>query len=358
MNRDVSAPRVMLIAAHSWYSGMGSIFERAFSQIGCVTKVRSLSSQIAWSSWKSRITGAISNRSKLGNRFLYWNFKNRLLNEIRNWKPDLLITTCGSSLPPQLIEECKSICDSLFFQLLVDHPMYLYRQHFVSYLLENVPRFDCNFTFVRSAVPGLYQIGAQRAEHLHFAHDPRIHKPTKLSEEDHEIYQGNVAYIGNWGPFKETWAAHLAPCGLKVWGKNWDHGDWNSPAKKCWQKPGREELGLGEDMAKVCAATKVIFNLIMVENECAHSLKTFEIPACGGFMLTNRTDEQLEILEEDRHAAYYSTKEELLDKLDFYLKHDEARKKIAHAGRERVLGETYEARSRKILGVYTDMMGA
>ena len=41
-------------------------------------------------------------------------------------------------------------------------------------------------------------------------------------------------------------------------------------------------------------------------------MKTFEIPACGGFMLTNRTDEQLEFFAEDEGAAYYSTAAELL----------------------------------------------
>ena len=358
MERASSKDRILVIATHKRNAGWGKFYENSFTRLGHEVKLLShgMDEQIkANASLDQRIKAAIFTRSKKGHEIIFKKIHERMIQEVRALKPNLLISTCGPILPPRFVEECKSICGALFFQLLPDHPMYLYGQKFISFFLDNLPCYDCTFTFIRSSIPGLYQLGAPRVEYLQFAHDQYIHRPVELSPAEFDIFKNDIAYIGNWGPFKEAWATHLAPCGLKIWGENWDHGDWGSPSKKCWQKPGREELGLGGDMAKVCAATKVIFNLIMVENECAHSLKTFEIPACGGFMLTNRTDEQLEILEEDRHAAYYSTKEELLDKLDFYLKHDETRKKISRAGRERVKGETYDKRAEKIMKIYKEM---
>jgi len=78
------------------------------------------------------------------------------------------------------------------------------------------------------------------------------------------------------------------------------------------------------------------------------------VPACAGFTLATRTEEQNEFFEEGKEAEYFSTPEELKQKIDFYLKNDDLRKKIAEAGYKKLLSANYSYtdRAKRILEVF------
>ena len=49
-------------------------------------------------------------------------------------------------------------------------------------------------------------------------------------------------------------------------------------------------------------------------------MRTFEIPASKGFMLHEKSEEVMDFFEEGKEAEYFSSPEEVLDKLKFYLR--------------------------------------
>lgn len=77
--------------------------------------------------------------------------------------------------------------------------------------------------------------------------------------------------------------------------------------------------------------------------------RNFEIPGCGGFQLTGSADNLEQYYEDGREVAIFHDDDELIDKIRYYLAHEEERSAIAQAGYERTLREhTYVHRFREI----------
>ena len=80
-------------------------------------------------------------------------------------------------------------------------------------------------------------------------------------------------------------------------------------------------------------------------------MRSFEGPACGAFMLNERTEQHVALLAEDREAAYFESPEELVEKTRYYLNSDVEREQIREAGWKKTTtgGNTYCDRLMQIL---------
>ena len=68
-------------------------------------------------------------------------------------------------------------------------------------------------------------------------------------------------------------------------------------------------------------------------------------------MLAERTDEHLRLFKEGQEADFFSSKEELIKKVKFYLNNDNEIKRISTAGRMRCINSKYsnDERLKKII---------
>ncbi len=77
--------------------------------------------------------------------------------------------------------------------------------------------------------------------------------------------------------------------------------------------------------------------------------RNFEVPACGGFLMTGDADNLRDYYADGREIVIFSDQADLLDKCRYYLAHEAERKAIARAGYERTIAEhTYEKRFQEI----------
>ncbi len=73
--------------------------------------------------------------------------------------------------------------------------------------------------------------------------------------------------------------------------------------------------------------------------------RNFEVPGCGGFLLTERVPHLEDYFELGREVAIYEQPEELADRVRHWLEHDAERQAVAEAGYRRVMAEhTYDHR--------------
>lgn len=111
--------------------------------------------------------------------------------------------------------------------------------------------------------------------------------------------------------------------------------------------PAFPDKNMFEHAAEKFAQSRIIFNISIKDDV---NMRIFEAMATGSFMLTNRFPELEQLFTDGEHCGMYSSYEEMLDKVQYYLDHEDEREKIASQGCKEVLGKhTYRARLEKVL---------
>jgi spore maturation protein CgeB len=79
-------------------------------------------------------------------------------------------------------------------------------------------------------------------------------------------------------------------------------------------------------------------------------LRAFDIMGCGGFLISDFQQDFAEYFVADEDYVFYTTQDDLMSKIDYYLEHEEIRERIARNGYEKVkAAHTYDHRVSQIL---------
>lgn len=106
-----------------------------------------------------------------------------------------------------------------------------------------------------------------------------------------------------------------------------------------------KELAYYNELPDFYLASDVNFNCTSKQMKGACNQRVFDVPCCGAFLLTDHRDQIEELFEPEKEVVFYRNMDEIPELMDRYLNDAEARKKVAEAGRQRVLAEhTYDHR--------------
>ena len=180
----------------------------------------------------------------------------------------------------------------------------------------------------------------------------------------------DVTFIGLPHGNRREWITNIINSGIKLkyWGYRWKEiptniffkGFWFFPKripylKKLYQKTInhiKNSTRISQkDMIKVYNQTKINLNLSLSSNKKTIEIKgrNFEIPGCGSFLLTNYAPHLEEYYKIGKELVCFEDLEDLKEKINYYLKNEEEREKIALAGYLRTLNDhTYERRFTEI----------
>lgn len=108
-----------------------------------------------------------------------------------------------------------------------------------------------------------------------------------------------------------------------------------------------------DEMPRVFRQSKINLNLTSKSIQTGLPLRIFDIMGCGGFVMTNYQAELSQVFEIGVDLEAYGSMEELVDKCQYYLTHEEERLRIAQKGYETVkTSHTYIHRIKEMLGKY------
>ncbi|MEM2116094.1 MAG: glycosyltransferase [Candidatus Woesearchaeota archaeon] len=101
-----------------------------------------------------------------------------------------------------------------------------------------------------------------------------------------------------------------------------------------------------QNIGKIYSSAKIVLN---INKRFDLNMRVFEGMCAGSLMLSEDFDGRKDIFKEDQ-IVVFSSEDEMLEKIRYYLKNEEEREKIAHSGMREVLEKhTYMNRIKKIL---------
>lgn len=104
------------------------------------------------------------------------------------------------------------------------------------------------------------------------------------------------------------------------------------------------------EMPMVFKKSRINLNISLRSIKSGIPLRAFDIMGNGGFLLSNYQEDFLENFTPGVDFLYYESEEDLLQKIDYYLAHEEERQAIAKNGHDKVAkAHTYRDRVREML---------
>ena len=204
-----------------------------------------------------------------------------------------------------------------------------------------LPLYDLFATTKSFNMPELRAAGAHDVLFVDMAYSPAIHRPHAVTPELRERFGGDVGFVGWPEGARERSMRHLARHGVSV--RVW--GPWPR-----WKAAPNLRIEGGplwdEDYARALSAFRINLGFLRRVNRDLQTTRSIEIPACGGFLLAERTAEHQRLFREDVEAVFFSDDRELLEKCRHYLAHEDERARIAEAGFRRCVESAYSYEAR------------
>lgn len=106
---------------------------------------------------------------------------------------------------------------------------------------------------------------------------------------------------------------------------------------------------IGDDMVNAVNSYKIHFNRNLADDI---NYRTFETLGCKTFLLTNKTENLDKLFNIGEHLDIYTSKQDLLEKVNYYLSNDEMRNRISESGYNHVRkNHTFVNRAEVILKI-------
>jgi len=265
------------------------------------------------------------------------NVNKNILIEVRDYKPNIVFIVKGNIIYPWVLKRIKSIHPNIKLISWSLDDMYAWHNRSLYYTL-GLKYYDTVFTVKSYNVRDLKLLGAKEVKYLHQAYSKKHHKPCNSCDEIKD--KADVIFIGHGERERFESLNYLAKNGIKVtvYGAAWHKKEFNNYHNNL-QINDYPLFGEAYSNALSCSSINLCF--LRKINRDLHTSRSLEIPACGGFMMAEQTQEHAELFKEDKEAVFFNNDKELLVKVQYYLKNKTERIKISKAGYDRCVNSNY-----------------
>jgi hypothetical protein len=149
----------------------------------------------------------------------------------------------------------------------------------------------------------------------------------------------NISFVGGlgprWGNSIEVFEKVARKFDFQVWSPSIDSLPVDSAIRKCYQGHA-----YGLDTYRIYARSKIVLNRhINAAENYANNSRLYEATGMGALLVTEMKDNLPELFEPEKEVVTYRSADEAVEKIQYYLEHEDERAAIAKAGQERTLRE-------------------
>jgi len=267
-----------------------------------------------------------------------------LIKTVKTWRPDITLIYQGHYFDRATLLAIKPY--TLITGYHNDDPfgghqgMLRYRRCF----LDSLPAYDGFHVYRNVNIEDFKQAGVPQVAELRSYFIPAMDYPRTLSSAEQSYYDCDLVYIGH--VEEDSRAACLRrvladSIAVHLYGES---RFW-APLLKEYANRLRPPV-FGDEYRKALCGGKIAACFFSKWNRDLYTRRVFEIPACGVFLLAERTPVMQEIYQEGQEAEFFGSPEEFSAKIHYYLAHDEQRRRIAAAGMQRARTSGYDIHSR------------
>lgn len=345
---------------------LGEIYEKAifdaFREIGCKTY------KFSWIQYFKYYQ--YSDKFETDNNFLkkmYYKMQNRfkfgptlykinkdLITFCDDINPDLVFIYRGTHIFPKTIKRLKENNITVFGYNNDDPFSRDYPDYFWRHFLKGIKYYDHIFAYRKKNISDYYKKDYKDTSLLRSYYIKDRNYP--LNQELGNEYKNDVIFIGHYendGRDEYIRSIIKQDIDFKLYGTDWRNSKYYNYFRK---ELGEIKPVYNNKYNKVINGSKIALVFLSKKNNDTYTRRCFEIPATKTFMLSEYTDDLNSLFKRNKEAVYFTSKKEMLKKIDFYLKNDEKRDEIAKAGFNRVVkdGHSSVGRAYEILRVYNE----
>ena len=197
--------------------------------------------------------------------------------------------------------------------------------------LEAIPFYDLIITSDSYIVPFLRQImGHRHVVYLTGWGVPSAFYPIEVTGDTKAEYGDDVSFIGKWFANREEFLKNLN-ASPRIWGGGWQHSSLPNKNDITYLDPSKKSL--------VYCSSKINLHLKPGNQQInGFSTRIWEIPLCGGFILSEWSKDLLDLFSEDREIVVFRSPGEADTKISHYLQRDEERMRITERLRDKIMG--------------------
>ena len=258
------------------------------------------------------------------------------LTQVHQQKPDAIFVYRGTHLMASSLQiirndlpNCKLIGYNNDDPFSPTQPRYLWR-HFI----KGIPEYDLMLAYRHANLDDFKRAGARSIDLMRSWYVPDRSYPVKLTEEDRQMYECDVVFIGHYEPDQRLeYLEEIVRKGyrLRLFGPS-----------KYWQKPLEQSAILshlaptrmvwGDDYNKALCGAKIALCFFSKLNRDTYTRRCFEIPATRTLMLSEYSDDLASLYCEGKEVEFFKNKDEMLERINFYCANDMPRMQVAGAG--------------------------